>query len=103
MFLKGKSYWLKGATIGFISPLVIFFFYTMANFFCPNDLCRISNILIWIPDRLLKLDFISLLVCNGRCKGFDTLVEFLTVWPSFTIIGALIGTLYGALKKFKNK
>jgi hypothetical protein len=47
-----------------------------------------------------SLDFLSVIWCSGVCTGWNSLIQIITVWPSFFIIGSLIGVI---LSKYKIK
>jgi len=59
----------------------------------------ISRILIQVAIFVLGyLDFLSLVLCKGVCEGENGMAHIITIFPSFFIIGAVLGWGYSKIK-----
>lgn len=98
---KTKPYWLKGAVIGIVVAISMYVLFLVGNEMCASG--TISGLGVdqcygtvnFMIDLTLVFDFLSLIACNGVCKGWGGIVHIVTLWPSFFIIGAVLGWIYG--------
>lgn len=91
-----KRYWLRGGVTG-----VGVAFALLAIMFISDAYMQSLFWLFKIVEFIAQLDFISLFVCEGFCTGYANFTHLFFIWPSFFIIGAISGLIYGKIKNIK--
>jgi len=90
MSWKNWPYWLKGGVIGLAFIILLEIINLLLSF-----------LVIHLPfiNAFENIDIFSLILCRGFCSGENRMVQLITIWPSYFIIGAIIGWIIGKIKQ----
>jgi len=106
-----RSYWLKGGILGMLFVPSILIFFIIVTEICFAEVCysKLNPMLILLYHINYKivpsLDiFYYIFAPASDATGlFPGQFHIFTIWPSFFLIGAIIGWIYGKIKSKENK
>ncbi len=97
-------YWLKGGLLFVCIAVLLFFLIEHVSNRCvmqhDPDACyqQARPIQTVLTSLSLSFDFIGLFICSGVCGAWN-FTNLFTIWPSYFIIGSLLGWVYGRSKQ----